>query len=63
MPDAALSITYCMVLGSLDTYRSGSTTMMLQLPTWPALALCTALIALLTLVATITGLRLIGGRS
>ncbi len=56
-------ITYCMVLGTLETYRSGATTMMLQLPTWPALLVSTILIGLLTVVTCWTGLRMLGGRS
>ncbi len=54
-------LTGCMVLGTLDFHRSGETTMMLQLIVWPAIAVCTLLSGLLTLVAVITATRVARG--
>ena len=56
-------LTACMVAGTRDFIRSGETTMMLQLIVWPAIALCTALSGLLTLVAIITAVEVARGRS
>jgi TRAP-type C4-dicarboxylate transport system permease small subunit len=55
-------ICVCLINGTLDTYRSGETTMMLQLIAWPAIAMCAALCFLLTLVALLSSvLRLRSG--
>lgn len=56
-------LTACMVLGTRDFIRSGETTMMLQLVVWPAIAICTLLSALLTLVAVISAIEVARGRS
>ena len=55
-------LTWCMVLGTRDFLRSGETTMMLQIVVWPAIALCTALSGVLTLVALITAMRVARGQ-
>jgi TRAP-type mannitol/chloroaromatic compound transport system permease small subunit len=54
-------LTWCMVQGTMDFHRSGETTMMLQLIVWPAIAVCTLLSALLSLVALITAVRVARG--
>lgn len=56
-------LTWCMVQGTLDFQRSGETTMMLQLIVWPAIAVCTVLSGLLTLVAIVTAIRVARGNS
>lgn len=56
-------LTWCMVQGTLDFHRSGETTMMLQLIVWPAIAVCTVLSGLLTLVTIITAIRVARGNS
>lgn len=56
-------LTGCMVLGTRDFIKSGETTMMLQLVVWPAIAICTVLSGLLTLVAIITAVEVARGRS
>lgn len=56
-------LTWCMVLGTLDFYRSGETTMMLQLIVWPAIAVCTVLSGLITLVALVTAVQVARGQS
>jgi TRAP-type C4-dicarboxylate transport system permease small subunit len=55
-------MTACLIAGTLEHYRSGQTTMLLQLLVWPAIALCTVLSALLTCVALTTAAQLIRGR-
>jgi TRAP-type C4-dicarboxylate transport system permease small subunit len=52
-------MTTCLVVGTLEHYRTGQTTMLLQLLVWPAIAVCTVLSALLTLVALVTAVQLI----
>jgi TRAP-type C4-dicarboxylate transport system permease small subunit len=56
-------LTWCMVLGTMDFYRSGETTMMLQLIVWPAIAVCTVLSGLITLVAIVTAVQVARGQS
>jgi TRAP-type C4-dicarboxylate transport system permease small subunit len=56
-------LTACLTVGTLDHYRSGQTTMLLQLIIWPAIAICTALSLLLTCVSLATAARLIRGRA
>ena len=56
-------ITVCLVVGTLDHIRNGQTTMVLQVPIWPAIAICTALALLLTGVALATAARLLRGRA
>jgi len=55
-------MTTCLVVGTLEHYRTGQTTMLLQLLVWPAIAVCTVLSALLTLVALVTAVQLIRER-
>ena len=56
------SLTACLVVGTIEHYRSGQTTMLLQIIVWPAIAISTALLLLLTCVALATAVRLIRGR-
>lgn len=53
----------CLTIGTLEHYRSGQTTMLLQLIVWPAIAICTALTVLLTCSALMTAVRLVRSRS
>lgn len=48
--------------GTLEAVRSGETTMQLQISVWPALAVSTALCALLALTALATAWRQLAGR-
>jgi len=56
-------ITACLATGVVEHYRSGQTTMLLQLTVWPALAVCTLLSLFLTCVALTTAVALIRGRT
>ena len=56
-------LTACMVVGTRDFIKSGETTMMLQLIVWPAIAICTALTGLLTIVALVTAAKIARGQS
>ncbi|MDX2204957.1 MAG: TRAP transporter small permease subunit [Hyphomicrobiaceae bacterium] len=56
-------LTGCMVLGTRDFLKSGETTMMLQFVVWPAIAVCTLLSGVLTLVAVVTAVRLARGQA
>jgi TRAP-type C4-dicarboxylate transport system permease small subunit len=47
----------CLVEGAIEHYRSGQTTMLLQLVIWPAIAISAALMILLTLVALTTAVK------
>lgn len=58
----AVLLAVCLATGAIEHYRSGQTTMLLQLIYWPAIALCAALALLLTMVALTTAARLIRGR-
>lgn len=49
-------LTWCLVIGTLEHYRSGQTTMLLQIIVWPAIAVSTALLFLLTCVALSTAI-------
>ena len=49
-------------VGTLEHYRSGQTTMLLQIIAWPAIAISTALLFLLTCVAVATAVRLLRGQ-
>jgi hypothetical protein len=53
----------CLIVGTLDHIRNGQTTMVLQFPIWPAIAVCTVLALLLTCVALATAARLFRGRA
>jgi hypothetical protein len=48
-------------VGTLEHYRSGETTMLLQIIIWPATAISALLLVLLTCVALDTALRLVRG--
>jgi len=56
-------ITACLMSGVVEHFRSGQTTMLLQVIVWPALAVCTLLAAVLTCVALATAALRIRGRS
>jgi Tripartite ATP-independent periplasmic transporters, DctQ component len=56
-------LTACLTVGTLEHYRSGQTTMLLQIIAWPAIAISTLLLLLLTCVALATATRLIRGRA
>jgi Tripartite ATP-independent periplasmic transporters, DctQ component len=56
-------LTACLCVGALEHYRSGQTTMLLQLLVWPAIAICAALSALLTCVALATAVQLLRKRT
>ncbi len=49
-------LTWCLTVGALEHYRSGQTTMLLQIIIWPAIAISTVLLALLTCVAVSTAI-------
>lgn len=53
---------YCMVLGSWDAQKTHLTTMVTQLPVWPALAISTLLLFFLALVSFWTAHMLVKGR-
>jgi TRAP-type C4-dicarboxylate transport system permease small subunit len=55
-------MTACLAVGTLDHIRNGQTTMVLQFPIWPAIAVCTGLALLLAVVALATAGRLLRGR-
>jgi TRAP-type C4-dicarboxylate transport system permease small subunit len=55
-------IAACLTAGVLEHYRSGQTTMLLQLIVWPALALCAALTFLVAGVALVTAAGLMRGK-
>jgi len=57
----ALLLAVCLATGAFEHYRSGQTTMLLQLIYWPAIALCAGLALLLAVVALATAMRLIRG--
>jgi TRAP-type C4-dicarboxylate transport system permease small subunit len=56
-------LTACLATGTVEHYRSGQTTMLLQLVVWPAIAVSAALCLLLTGVALATAARSIRGRA
>lgn len=53
----------CLATGTIEHYRSGQTTMLLQLVVWPAIAVSAALCLLLSCVALATAARSIRGRA
>jgi len=55
-------LTACLIVGTLEHYRSGQTTMLLQIIVWPAIAISTLLLFFLTCMALATAARLIRGR-
>jgi hypothetical protein len=56
-------LTACLTVGTLEHYRSGQTTMLLQIIAWPAIAISTLLLLLLTCVALATATRLVRGQA
>ena len=56
-------LTACLLTGVIEHYRSGQTTMLLQLIVWPALAFCAVLCGLLTCTALVTAAMRIWGRA
>jgi len=56
-------LTACLATGTVEHYRSGQTTMLLQLAVWPAIAVSAALCLLLTGVALSTAARSIRVRA
>jgi hypothetical protein len=54
-------LTACLMVGTVEHYRSGQTTMLLQIIVWPAIAISALLLALLTCVALMTAIRLVRG--
>lgn len=52
-------IGYAMIQGVIDAWRSGEETMVSRIQIWPALAISTALVLLLSIVAFYTAWRLI----
>ena len=55
-------LAICLIDGAYEHYRSGQTTMLLQLAVWPAIALSAALMVLLTFVALATSVRQLRGQ-
>jgi TRAP-type C4-dicarboxylate transport system permease small subunit len=55
-------LAVCLVDGAYEHYRTGQTTMLLQLIAWPAIALSAALMILLTWVALATAIKQLRGR-
>lgn len=51
-----------MVVGALDQLNSNTTSIVLGIPTWWAVALCAALLGVLAAVSLAVGLRMIGRR-
>jgi hypothetical protein len=49
-------LTWCLAVGAIEHYRSGQTTMLLQIIIWPAIAISTLLLLLLTCVALSTAI-------
>lgn len=52
-------LAYCLFHGTLGLWRSGETTMQLQLVLWPSVALCALLGTLVVVAALATSLRLL----
>lgn len=55
-------LAYCLFLGAGEAITTGFSTMVLQLPQWPALMLSAALLAFLAIVCFWTAKRLLGAR-
>ena len=55
-------LTAGLVVGTIEHYRSGQTTMLLQIVAWPAIAISTALLFLLTCVALTSAAKLVRTR-
>jgi TRAP-type C4-dicarboxylate transport system permease small subunit len=55
-------VSYCLIYGTLDAFKSGETTMQRQLVIWPSIALSTALCILLALTSVVTAVMLLARR-
>jgi len=55
-------IAWCMIAGVRENMANGTSTMVLQLPLWPAFAIATALMAFLAVVAAWSGITLLRRR-
>lgn len=55
-------LAYCAVLGAYEAYANHALTMVLQFQTWPALAICAALLIFLVVVCLWTARRLWSAR-
>jgi TRAP-type C4-dicarboxylate transport system permease small subunit len=55
-------VAACLMNGAFEHFRSGQTTMLLQLIVWPALAVCSLLSAFLMCVALMTSVQRLRGR-
>jgi hypothetical protein len=55
-------LTWCLAVGTIEHYQSGQTTMLLQIIAWPAIAISTVLLALLTCVALSTAIARLRAR-
>lgn len=55
-------LAYCMVLGTYEAMKTGTSTMVLLLPQWPALLVSTLLLIFLAIVCFWTAKRLWGAR-
>jgi TRAP-type C4-dicarboxylate transport system permease small subunit len=55
-------VAWCLFNGAGDMYRNGTTTMVLGLAVWPAVAICTVLAAVLAVTSSVTAVRLVRGR-
>jgi len=55
-------LAWCLFNGATDMYRNGTTTMVLGLVVWPAIAACMALAGALAATSCVTGYRLLRGR-
>jgi len=56
-------LSVCLSIGTIEHYRSGQTTMLLQIIIWPAIAICTLLTVLLSCAALATAARLVWRRA
>ena len=56
-------LTWCLAVGAIEHYRSGQTTMLLQIIVWPAIAISTVLLFLLACVALSTAIGRLRSRA
>ena len=55
-------IAYCLFNGAIGLKTSGTATMVMGIPVWPAVLACAVLCSLLSLVCIVTAMRLLAGR-
>lgn len=55
-------LAFCLFRGALDIKASGTATMVMGTPIWPAVLACALLCALLSLVCLLTATRLLAGK-